>query len=194
MERFDEVYNNIDMQDEESTKEFIIEDAKMADWAIGKIADERKRTEYYINVAKAEIDALKEKIANAEKKCENSTQFLIGKLGEFLEREDVPKKKTKTQLSVSLPAGKIVKKLPKTEYFMANGNEVVKSKDNEDFINEIRSINNDLIKTKEEVDWSTLKKSLATDDEGNVYIKNTGEYVESLIASKSLPSIEIKTE
>ena len=194
MERFDEVYNNIDMQNEESTKEFIIEDAKMADWAIGKIADERKRTEYYINVAKAEIDALKEKIANAEKKCENSTQFLIGKLGEFLEREDVPKKKTKTQLSVSLPAGKIVKKLPKTEYFMANGNEVVKSKDNEDFINEIRSINNDLIKTKEEVDWSTLKKSLATDDEGDVYIKDTGEYIESLIASKSLPSIEIKTE
>lgn len=194
MERFDEVYNNIDMQDEESTKEFIIEDAKMADWAIGKIADERKRTEYYINVAKAEIDALKEKIANAEKKCENSTQFLIGKLGEFLEREDVPKKKTKTQLSVSLPAGKIVKKLPKTEYFMANGNEVVKSKDNEDFINEIRSINNELIKTKEEVDWSTLKKSLATDDEGNVYMKDTGECVESLIASKSLPSIEVKTE
>lgn len=192
MERFEDfVYET---EEDEVKEEFTIDDAKKASWAIDKIADERKRTKFFIDCAKAEIEKLQNQIRDAEAKCENATNFLSSKLGEFLEREDVPKKETKTQVSVTLPAGKIVKKLPKVEFKMANGDSVTKSKDLTEFVSEIKTINPEFIKTKEEVDWATLKKSLTSDGEGGVIIKDSGEYIDSLMATETLPSIEIKTE
>ena len=104
----------------------------------------------------------------------------------------MPKTKAKTQWSVKLPAGKIVKKLPKVEYIMTNGGSVTSNKSNESFIAEVKNVDSTLIKTKEEVDWNELKKRLATDDDGNVLVADTGEYIESLSAQETLPSIEIK--
>ena len=45
-----------------------------------------------------------------------------------------------------------------------------------------------------EIDWSNLKKHLDVDDEGNVIYKDTGEFLESIVAQETLPYIEIKTE
>lgn len=192
MERFEDfVYQTEETEVEE---EFAIDDAKKASWAIDRIADEHKRTKFFIDCAKAEIEKLQNQIKDAEAKCESATNFLSSKLGEFLEREDVPKKETKTQVSVTLPAGKIVKKLPKVEFKMANGDSVTKSKDLTEFVCEVKTINPELVKTKEEVDWATLKKSLISDGEGGVIVKDSGEYIDSLIATETLPSIEIKTE
>lgn len=192
MERFEEVVYEPEFEGE--YENFTITDAKTADWAIDRIADERKRTKFFIECAKEEIEKLQNQIKDAEAKCENATNFLSSKLGEFLEREDVPKKETKTQLSVTLPAGKIIKKLPKIEYTMSDGGSVTKSKDLADFVTEVKAINPDLVKTKEEVDWANFKKTLTTDGEGGVIVKDSGEYIESLIATETLPSIEIKTE
>ena len=178
--------------DEEEHAEFKIKTAQQADWAISKIAEERARAEFFINCAKDEKARLDNQIKDAEKKLENATSFLTGKLGQFLEKEDVPKKETKTQVSVNLPAGKIVKKLPKTEFIMQDGEEVSKHKSDEDFIKEIKGIDESFIKQTEEVMWSDLKKKLAVDDEDGVYIKDTGEYIESITTQKTLPSIEIK--
>lgn len=191
-ERFNEDY--MPNLADDSASNFEISDAKTADWAIQAIADERRRTRFFIECAKEEIEKLQNQIKDAEAKCERATDFLSSKLGEFLEREDVPKKKTKTQLSVTLPAGKIIKKLPKIEFTMSNGDSVTKSKDVTEFVTEVREINPNLIKTKEEVDWANLKKTLTTDGEGGVILKDSGEYIESLIATETLPSIEIKTE
>lgn len=194
MERFEEEYMPssewLDAEDEYA--EFEIKTAQQADWAISKIAEERARAEFFINCAKEEKARLDNQIRDAEKKLENATSFLTGKLGQFLEKEDVPKKETKTQVSVNLPAGKIVKKLPKTEFIMQSGEDVVKHKSDEDFIKEIKEIDESFIKQTEEVIWGDLKKKLAVDDEGGVYIKDTGEYVESITTQKTLPHIEIK--
>lgn len=194
MERFEEEYMPssewLDAEDEYA--EFEIKTAQQADWAISKIAEERARAEFFINCAKEEKARLDNQIKDAEKKLENATSFLTGKLGQFLEKEEVPKKETKTQISVTLPAGKIVKKLPKTEFIMQGGEDVTKHKSDEDFIKEIKGIDESFIKQTEEVMWGDLKKKLAVDDDGNVYVKDTGEYIESITTQQTLPSIEIK--
>lgn len=192
MERFEDF--EYDAGYETYDEGFVIDSAKKADWAISKIADERKRKDFFVECAKAEIEKLQNQIKDAEKKCDNATSFLTSCLGKFIERDDVPAKETKTQVSLKLPAGKIVKKLPKVEYIMANGDDVTKRKGDANFLNEIREINPDFIKIKSEIDWSALKKNITTDDDGNVLIKDTGEYIESLSSRMTLPEIEIKTE
>ena len=201
MERFEDFYDRINMDDwegyddiEGDAKAFEIKDASTADWAITKINDERKRTEYFVECAKNEINKLKEQIKAMEDKCERSTTFLSSCLGKYLEREDVPKKTTKTQESVTLPAGKIIKKLPKIEYIAKDGKAMSDSKNNASIIKEIKEIDDSFIAIKEEISWGDLKKKLVVDDDHNVMFKDTGEIVESIIAQETLPTIEIKTE
>ena len=192
MERFDDVYMPENEWTEEEQQEFEITDAATADWAISKIAEERKRKDFFVSCAKQEIKKLNEQIKDAETKCENATAFLTGKLGIFLESEDVPKKKSTTQLSVTLPAGKIIKKLPKQEIVMADGSKVTDNKTDVNLINEVRDIDTQFIKTTEEVAWGDLKKKLTIKD-GMVMVKETGEMIECLGVNEILPSIEIKT-
>jgi deoxyribodipyrimidine photolyase len=197
MERFEEYLESSkwldDLEFREESNEFEITTAQQADWAISKIAEERARTEFFINCAKEEKAKLDKQIKDAEKKLENATAFLTGKLGAFLENDDVPKKKATTQISVTLPAGKIIKKLPKKEYVMQGGDDVTKHKSDANFIAEVKDIDESLIKHTEEVMWGDLKKKLATDDKGNVYVKDTGEFLESITVQETLPYIEIKT-
>ena len=200
MERFDNFYDDINMDDwaeyddvEGEYKEFEIKDASTADWAISKIADERKRKDYFVECAKKEIERLQTQIKDIEEKCERTTSYLSGCLGKYLELDEVPKKKTKTQESVTLPAGKIIKKLPRIEYVMSSGEDVTKHKGDDEFIKEIKKLDKKLIKTVKEVDWATLKKNIISDGEGNVMLKDTGEYIESLSARETLPSIKIET-
>ena len=201
MERFNNLYDDLDIESmggyddvEDGAKEFEIADASTADWAISKIAEERKRTQYFVDVAKKEIENLEKQIKDMEDKCERSVQYLSGCLGKYLERDDVPTKKTTTQESITLPAGKIIKKFAKTEFRMPNGKSVTNSKGDAELVKEVADINDEFIKTKQEVDWANLKKHLDVDDEGNVIYKDTGEFLESIVAQETLPYIEIKTE
>ena len=201
MERFNNLYDDLDIESmggyddvEDGAKEFEIADASTADWAISKIAEERKRTQYFVDVAKKEIENLEKQIKDMEDKCERSVQYLSGCLGKYLERDDVPTKKTTTQESITLPAGKIIKKFAKTEFRMPNGKSVTNSKGDEKLVKEVADINDEFIKTKQEVDWANLKKHLDVDDEGNIIYKDTGEFLESIVAQETLPYIEIKTE
>ena len=201
MERFNNLYDELDIESmggyddvEDGAKEFEIADASTADWAISKIAEERKRTQYFVDVAKKEIENLEKQIKDMEDKCERSVQYLSGCLGKYLERDDVPTKKTTTQESITLPAGKIIKKFAKTEFKMPNGKSVTNSKGDAKLVKEVADINDEFIKTKQEVDWASLKKHLDVDDEGNVIYKDTGEFLESIVAQETLPYIEIKTE
>ena len=201
MERFENFYDDINMDDwaeygdvEGEHKEFEIADASAADWAISKITDERKRKDYFVECANKEIEKLKAQIKEMEEKCERTTSYLSGCLGKYLERDEVPKKKTATQESITLPAGKIIKKLPKTEYIMNSGEAVTKHKGDDDFIKEVNELDKNLIKTIKEVDWATLKKNITSTEDGMVVYKETGDVIESLSARQTLPSIEVKTE
>lgn len=201
MERFENFYDDINMDDwaeyedmDSEYKEFEIKDASTADWAISKIADERRRKDYFVECANKEIEKLKTQIKEMEEKCERTTSYLSGCLGKYLERDEVPKKKTATQESITLPAGKIIKKLPKIEYIMSSGEAVTKHKNDDDFIKEIKGIDKKLIKTIKEVDWATLKKNITNTEDGMVVYKETGDVIESLSTRETLPSIEVKIE
>jgi hypothetical protein len=201
MERFEDFYNDINMDDwaeyedvEGEHKEFEIKDASTADWAISKIADERKRKDYFVECANKKIEKLKAQIKEMEEKCERNTSYLSGCLGKYLERDEVPKKKTTTQESITLPAGKIIKKFPKIEYVMSSGEAVTKHKNDDDFIKEIKRLDKKLIRNIKEVDWSTLKNNITNTEDGMVIYKETGDIIESLSTRETLPSIEVKTE
>ena len=168
MERFEDFYDTFTGEFEEAPMGFEITDASTADWALSKIAENLNRTKYFVECAEQEIKKLKEQIKDAQEKCEREVQFLSGCLGKYLELEEVPKKKTKTQETVTLPTGKIVKKLPKIEFVMYNGEPVTSHKDNDGFVDQIRDIDRNLIKTKEEVDWANLKPLLSSENNGNV--------------------------
>ena len=75
---------------------------------------------------------------------------------------------------------------------MQGGEDVTKHKSDKDFIKEIKGIDESFIKQTEEVMWGDLKKKLAVDDDGGVYVKDTGEYIESITTQQTLPFIEIK--
>ena len=201
MERFEDFYNDINMDDwaeyedvESEYKEFEIKDASTADWAISKIADERRRKDYFVECANKEIEKLQTQIKEMEEKCERTTSYLSGCLGKYLERDEVPKKKTTTQESITLPAGKIIKKLPKIEYVMSSGEAVTKHKNDDDFVKEIKRLDKKLIKTIKEVDWATLKKNITNTEDGMVIYKETGDIIGSLSTRETLPSIEVKIE
>lgn len=191
MERYEEFDINELMEYEEQDG-FEIDSASKAEWALKQIDDRRKRCDYFIKCANDEINQLKERIKQEQQKCDNETNFLTYKLGHYMEGDNVPKKKTKTQISVTLPAGKIIKKLPKVVIMSSDGKEVTKVKDKKEFVDEIYNLDSTYIKTKMEVDWAMLKKDLEVID-GSIFMKDTGEIIESLSAVEQPAIIEVKT-
>lgn len=190
MERFEDFdYENYN---EETDEKFEITNASQANWAINKIAEEKKRTEYFVAVAEEEIKKLQGQINEAKNKYNNATNFYTGLLTKYINTDDAPKKVTKTQESITLPAGKIIKKLPKLEYTMVDGKDVSKEKGRVEFVKEVKEVSKDFIKVKEEVDWANFKKQIISDEEGNVYFKDSGELIESLKSQYTLPSVEVK--
>lgn len=190
MERFEDFdYENYN---EETDEKFEITNASQANWAINKIAEERKRAEYFVAVAEEEVNKLQGQINEVKNKCNNATNFYTGLLAKYISADDVPKKVAKTQESITLPAGKIIKKFPKIEYRTIDGKDVSKEKGRAEFVKEVKEVSKDFIKVKEEVDWAKFKKQITSDEEGNVYFKDNGELIEYLKSQYTLPSVEVE--
>lgn len=175
--------------DETEKEEFVIDDASKAMWAISKVKEARAERDYYINACKNEIERLKEKVAKAEEKCESSTNYLMFKLNEYMDREDVPTKTTKTQTSLKLPNGKVVRKLAKEEICDYNGNSGSKLKTNSDLID---FADEKYRKVTVELDWAEFKKNLEIQD--GVVITKDGEVVDCLTTREVPFSIDVKFE
>lgn len=157
--------------------DFIIKDAIMANWAINKVVEEQKRFGLYEEVAKAEMQRIKEELAEEKRKSEARTSFLRIKLGDYLEREDVPAKTTKTQKTLTLPAGTIKKKLPHMEYCAIDADKPNNSPQLIELLQDIAPV---FIKTETSVNWGEFKKELSFDENGTVIYNPTGEIVECM--------------
>ena len=174
-------------------EEFTIDDASKADWAIEQIITQQMRRDYFVECAKEKIERLKEQIKQEEEKCETGVSYLSHKLADYMGREEVPTKTTKTQSSLTLPAGKVVVKFPKLDFVNKSHQSASKSKGDKAFVEEIKKIDKKYIVTTENVDWSALKKDLAINDENHsVFLKDTGEVVEYLIAEETPQTITVK--
>ena len=74
-----------DEQPEEKTNAFIIDNDIKADWALKKIAEDRKECDRVKDIALKEIEVLKEKIEKLEKTTERKTSFLKCCLAQYFE-------------------------------------------------------------------------------------------------------------
>ena len=151
-----------------ATKVFKITDDSLADWAVCKIADERAELARLKELADEQIARIMEKVAAAEKRCENNTSFMTSKLAEYF--ETVPHKETKTKHSYRLLSGALVKKI----------GGVSMEKDDEKLLEYFKnSGNDDMIQTVEKPKWGEFKKRLEIVG-GQIIDTDTGEIVEGV--------------
>lgn len=145
-----------------------ITDDGCADWACRKIAEERAELARIRELAEAQTARIEEKLAAAERRCENGTRFLTSKLAEYF--ETVPHKTTKTKASYRLLSGTLTYKF---------GSQQMKQ-DDETLVKFLKaSGNQEFIKTEEKPKWSDYKKRLEIVG-GSVVDKETGEIVEGV--------------
>lgn len=139
-----------------------------ADWAISKIKEARADLERKERLAEQKIQETKDWIERERQKTANSTAFFEAKLREYFNSLDKSVlKKAKTQLKYELMSGTL--KLKKQPPVIKRDNSVLM----EWLLN--AGLDN-LIRVKEEPDWSAIKERLELIDDKAVY-KDTGEVI-----------------
>ena len=180
-----ENYEDMKLEDfeerEEDKNEFVIDSPEKADWSIEQVLDEQKRLELYEQAVNYKIEKLKDDLLKEKENSEHRTSWLRFKLGEYLKREDVPAKDTKTQLSLKLPSGTVKFVKAKMDY----------DKHDDELLEYCKENATDFIKVKESVNWAELKKHLEIKDD-MVLNKDTGEIVEGIDVVEVVPKIEVK--
>ena len=168
-------------QPEEAEKSFSITDDNTADWALKKIAEERKELERLKAIAQQQVEEIELKIKHLEETTERKTAFLKGCLAQYF--ETVPHKATKTQETYKLLSGSLVFKLPKQNLV----------KDDTKLLNYLHENGmEEYIKTEEKPIWAEFKKTLSIVD-GKVIDTSTGEVVEAVKAEETAGVFDVKT-
>lgn len=149
-------------------RDWHITDDACADWAVQKIATERAELARIKALADEQISRIMEKVQAAEKRCENGTAYLTGKLAEYF--ETVPQKKTKTQRSYRLLSGVLKVKI----------GSLTMKQDDEKLLEYLKaSGNSDMIQLVEKPKWGEFKKRLEIVG-GQIVDNTTGEIVEGV--------------
>ena len=148
--------------------EWRITDDGCADWACRKIAEEKAELDRIRELAEAQIQKIEEKLAAAERRYENGTRFLTGKLAEYF--ETVPHKATKTKESYRLLSGTLTRKYGGAQMKQDDAQLVQYLKDSGQL---------EFIKTEEKPKWGEFKKRLEIMG-GSAVDKETGEIVEAV--------------
>jgi Bacteriophage Mu Gam like protein. len=159
-----------------------IHDDAYADWTINKIKTlqaELERKKMFVENKKAILDEWYEK---EKKAIDNDIAFYTSRLQQYFDSLD-PKllTKSKTQVSYSLPSGKLVKKFEKPEF----------KRDDEILLTWIEQNAPNYIKIKKDINWAEFKKKL-TVDKGKIILTDTGEVVEGIGIENKPAEFEIK--
>lgn len=160
-----------DVEEDEEEKEFTIVSDLMAEWALKQIKKAEEERDRLVALAKEEIDDLERQIEIHTLRCENSTNYLKGKLQEYF--NTVEHKETKTQESYKLLSGSLVMKKP-TQKMVPDKDKLLA------YVKE----NNmpEFVKVKEEVDWALYKKECEIVN-GKVVTVETGDVLPEDIIS-----------
>lgn len=160
--------NMFDVEETESAPHPVwrITDDGCADWACQKIAEEKAELDRITSLADSQIEKIQQRVEAAQRRYENGTRFLTGKLAEYF--ETVPHKTTKTKHSYRLLSGALVKKI---------GGRTMKQDDDALLAYLKASDNEDMIQTTEKPKWGEFKKRLEIVG-GQIVDKTTGELVE----------------
>lgn len=154
---------SLNVEEKETWK---VQDDLSADWCLDKIREAEAEYNRFEMVAKSKIAQVQDALQREQNRMNDTTSFFKSKLREYL--ENVKAKETKTQKTYSLPSGTLKLKKSKIDFDY-----------NKDLLLEEakKSQMTDLIKIKEEFNWSEFKKKL--DINGTKIVnKETGEIVE----------------
>ena len=170
LDELDSMDMTIFYSDEEKAArpEWRITDDSCADWALQKIREEREELNRIRELAAEQMARIDMKLAAAERRYENGTNFLTAKLAEYF--NTVPHKKTKTTESYRLLSGTLKMKLGGTTM----------KQDDEKLLEYLKSSGNeDMIAIAEKPKWGEFKKRLSI-IAGQVVDASTGEIVEGV--------------
>lgn len=112
-------------------------------------------------------------------KCQMETAGLLEALDRWL--DTAPAKRGKTQLSLELPKGKVVRKFPTLEYVRDESALVQWAKENAP----------ELVQVAETTRWGELKKELKV-LHGQVIHQPTGEVLDCITAKENPGRVEVK--
>lgn len=157
---------------------FVIDNECKADWAIERIKEERQRLELFKQAARSRIEELEQKILLQKEKCDQRIAILLEALNTYL--DTAPAKKTKTQCSLELPSGKLVRKLAKTDY----------QKDEEKLLMYLGENAPEYVKMEPKAMWGEFKKCLMIVD-GQVMRADTGEVLDCVSAIEKPSSFDV---
>lgn len=162
--------NMFDAEETESAPRPVwrITDDGCADWACQKIAEEKAELDRIKALGESQIEKIQQRLDAAQRRYENGTRFLTGKLAEYF--ETVPHKTTKTKHSYRLLSGTLVKKI---------GGSTMKQDDDALLAYLKGSGNEDMIQNTEKPKWGEFKKRLEIVG-GQIVDKTTGELVEGV--------------
>lgn len=164
---------------EDEEEQFSIDTPEKANWGICKVKEAKQRLDMFLAAAQAQIDTTKRKMEKAEQQYQQDVGYLLKELDHFL--DIAPAKKTKTQWSLELPEGKIVRKLPVQEFV----------RDEEKLVQFLQQNAPEKIKTETKVKWADLKKELLIQGDQVVW-SQTGEVLDCIKAEERPGSIEVK--
>lgn len=131
---------------EETRESFVIDNDEKADWAVRKIKEHTADMERWESFYKEQTEKIKES-------AKQSIDFLSMELYKYFSL--VPHRETKTQEKYKLPSGDLVLVKEKEDF----------ERDNESLLQWCKNNKPELIRIKEEPDWSAIK----------TYIKETGD-------------------
>ncbi|SHF76323.1 Mu-like prophage host-nuclease inhibitor protein Gam [Caldanaerobius fijiensis DSM 17918] len=159
-----------------------IKDDNTADWAIEKIRALKAEYARKEKVAQAKIRQIQDWLEQQKRRGDSSIAFFEGKLREYFETlNEKALKKSKTQLSYSLPAGKLILKQQQPKFIIDDTKLLEWLK---------QSGKSKFIRVKEEPDWASLKK-FATVIADKIVDEN-GEIVDGVKVVEQAPKFVIE--
>ena len=175
-----EIADDFIKKNSDENDEFIIDNDEKAEWALKKIAEERKEAQRYIDVCRSMILEYEEKIRKEEERLNKKTSYLESKLQEYF--LSVKHKSTKTQKVYKLPSGTLKLRYRQPEF----------KRDEEKLLSWLKENKMlDFIKVKETPNWAELKKNVKIS--GNRAVAEDGQIVEGVEVIERPPVFEIDT-
>lgn len=162
--------------DEQWRKHFVIEDDQTADWAMNEIRKAKAEKERWKQFYDERYRAI---CADADRTIANMESILMTYF------QKVPHKVTSTQENYTLPSGKLVIKKQEPEY----------ERDDDKILEWLhKSGKEQFVKTKESVNWSSLKNTLNI--LGDTASDENGEIVPGLrvVEREDIFKVELKKE
>lgn len=168
-------------EDIEATETFKIDTDALADWALKKIKEERAEATRIIQIGNDQIAEITMKQIAIRDQSENKCKYLLRLLSDYF--NSVPHKETKTQESYKLLSGSLVMKKPTVKY----------ERDEKAFSEWLTNNGYDeYLETVIKPKWADFKANIGIDEDGKIYDKQTGVFVDGVTATEVPASFDIK--